>query len=164
VDRLSLVVVQAEKRDVPHRRPFEEAIDHRGKRLLHALSLDPSPRAVKGMQHEPCPFLLGRQGQAFSHRARACFPAELKILPHHSAVDDRREWQGSGFGQDHFPLSDRSLADRGKLDLISRSLLDSEGRACRHPKIVVCGKEQGIRLGPAGRPVLNLDPRLDKVK
>jgi hypothetical protein len=164
VDRLSLALVQTEKSDVSHGRPIEKALHHRGKRLLHAFPLDPPPGAVKGMQDEPSPSFLGRQGKASPHGARGSFPAELKVLSHHGAMNDRRERQSTGFGHDHVPLSDRALPHSGELDFISCGLFDRQCRPGRHPEIVVRWKEEGIRLGPAGWPILNIDPRLDKVK
>lgn len=160
----SLGIIEREKGDMPYPGPVEKAFHHGCKRGLHAFSLHAATHAVKRMQNKAGPTLLGRQGEAAPDGFRGGFAREEQILPHDRGVHDRGERQGPGFGLDHLPQCDRTLPDGGEFHLTSRRLLDAQGRTGRHPEVVVRREEERIRFRQASRCLLDLNPRLDKVK
>ena len=164
MEGLALVLGETEESNLPDRDPGEEAIDHFRKGSLDVLTARTTAGSVKGMHQETAPSLFDSQRQIAANRLAGSLSAGHEVLPHHGAVNDGCQRQIPPVRHDHLAQSDRPLPHRGQLDVRPGGLLHFEGRPGRHPQVIVRRNKQGIRLRPAGRRVLDLDPRLDEME
>ncbi len=164
MEGLPFIPIETEESDLPDRDPGEQAIDQFRQGFPDILAPRATAGPMKGMHQQPGPSLLGGQSQKTANCHAGCLSMGHEVLPHHGAMNDGRQRQISPLRHHHLAQTDRSLPHRGQLDVRPGGLFHIEGRSGRHPQVVVRRNEQGIRLRPAGRGILDIDPRLDEMK